>query len=82
MHDRLVAVLNRYYPQVVAQAGGANILAQATMDQNDGENRLYYGDHNAFRELENHTGAQRVARGFGRAGEVIGGIFASETTKK
>lgn len=82
MQDQLVAVLNRYYPQVVAQAGGADIIAGAIMDQNAGENALYYGDSNPFRDLENHDGSQRLARGFGKAGEVIGGFFAHDKTKK
>lgn len=95
MRDRLVAILNRYYPQMIAQyirpatasripglstwARTVEWLAEAIMDQNTGENLMYYTDANPIRATENNSGIQTASRFLGYAGEKMQDFFKAST---
>ena len=52
------------------------------MNQNSGENTLYYHDANPLRRTENLTSVQSATRFLGFAGEKLGEFFRSPTTQK
>ena len=98
MRDRLSAVFKRYYPQMIAgyvrpanssripgvswSARTVDDLINAVMNQNSGENTLYYHDANPLRRTENLTSVQSATRFLGFAGEKLGEFFRSPTTQK
>ena len=98
MRTRLTAILQRYYPQMLAQyarpavtsripwrsqsARSHDDLVTAIMDQNDAEALLYYTTNNQLRQTENSSTMQNAFRLLGFAGEKIGAFFAHDTTRK